>query len=136
MASPPWGGEPVWLYQTPFSLEPSSASDARAFVRRHLLSHDLSHCVDDVQLVVSELATNAILHAQTPFTVTLRCLGASVVLEVRDGSALLPSLISAQSLATSGRGVAIMQELSREWGVTTYAPGEKSVWATFWTGLA
>jgi len=41
-------------------------------VSRHLLAHDLADMVDDLQLVVSELATNAMLHAQTPFTVSLR----------------------------------------------------------------
>ena len=63
--------EKSWSYETEFAAEPSSASQARAFVARHLLAHELPGLVDDVQQVASELATNAMAHAKTPITVVL-----------------------------------------------------------------
>jgi anti-sigma regulatory factor (Ser/Thr protein kinase) len=88
--------------------------------------------VDDVQLVVSELVTNALLHANPPFTVILAAFERTVRLEVLDGgSYLVPSLVVAQSLETTGRGVAIVEAMSRDWGVTSGSSGGKSVWAEF-----
>jgi anti-sigma regulatory factor (Ser/Thr protein kinase) len=125
-----------WSHSTELDAEDSSASDARAFVTRHLLEHDLEHLVDDVQLVTSELATNAIAHAHTTFMVTLEALDESVRLEVLDGSPSEPVMMKAQPMDTGGRGVAIVNALSREWGSSASLAGGKSVWATFDRGAA
>jgi anti-sigma regulatory factor (Ser/Thr protein kinase) len=121
----------LWSHETSLAAEASSAARARAFVIRHLLDHDLPHLVDDIELVASELATNAMAHAQTPFTVILCGFDETVVLEVSDESRAEPSLVVARALDTSGRGVAIVQALSRDWGVLSRASGGKSVWAEF-----
>lgn len=121
----------TWSHETEFAARASSASQARAFVSLHLQAHKLAHLVDDVRLVVSELATNAMVHAQTPFTVTLGGFEDTVFLAVLDGSWVGPTLVVAGSLDTSGRGVSIVQVLSRDWGVTDRASGGKSVWAEF-----
>lgn len=106
----------LWSHETSLAAEASSAARARAFVIQHLLDHDLAHLADDIELVVSELATNAMAHAQTPFSVTLCAFDDTVVLEVSDASRAEPSLMVARALDTSGRGVAIVQALSRDWG--------------------
>ena len=121
----------IWSHKIELTAHACSASQARAFVTRHLMNHDIADMVNDVQLVVSELATNATLHAQTPFTVVLEASNDVVFLEVRDGSQVGPHLIVARTLETSGRGVAIVQALSRCWGVTAGASGGKSVWVEF-----
>ena len=121
----------LWSHETSLAAEASSAPRARAFVSRHLRDHDLRHLVDDIEVVVSELATNAMAHAQTPFTVILCAFDETVVLEVSDQSRAHPSLVVARALDTSGRGVAIVQALSRDWGVLSRASGGKSVWAEF-----
>ena len=121
----------LWSHETSLTAEASSAARARAFVSRHLRDHDLRHLVDDIEVVVSELATNAMAHAQTPFTVILCAFDETVVLEVSDQSRAEPSLVVARALDTSGRGVAIVQALSRDWGVLSRASGGKSVWAEF-----
>ena len=121
----------LWSHETMFSAESSSAAAARAFVSQHLLGHGMPHLVDDIELVVSELATNAMVHARTPFTVTLCAFDEIVRLEVSDGSLLEPSVVVTRSLDTSGRGVAIVQALSCDWGVLSRASGGKSVWAQF-----
>ncbi len=125
-----------WSHSTELDADDSSASDARAFVTRHLLEHDLGHLIDDVQLVASELATNAIAHAHTTFMVTLEALDESVRLEVLDGSPTEPVMMTAQPMDTGGRGVAIVNALSREWGSAASTSGGKSVWATFDRGAA
>jgi hypothetical protein len=83
----------------------------------------MPHLVDDIESVVSELATNAMVHARTPFTVVLIALEGTVVLEVADGSRAEPSRVVARSLDTSARGVAVVQALSRDWGVLSRASG-------------
>lgn len=121
----------TWSHETELAARARSASQARAFVSRHLLDHELAHLVDDVRLVVSELATNAMVHARTPFTVTLGGFEDTVFLAVLDGSRVGPTLVVAGGMDTSGRGVSIVQTLSREWGFTDGASGGKSVWAEF-----
>ena len=121
----------TWSHETELPARARSASQARAFVSRHLLDHKLAHLVDDIRLVVSELATNAMVHAQTPFTVTLGGFEDTVFLAVLDGSRVGPTLVIARDLDTSGRGVSIVQTLSRDWGVRDRTSGGKTVWAEF-----
>ena len=104
---------------------------ARQFVGLHLRDHDMFGLVDDVQLVVSELATNAMVHAQTPFSVMLIGFVRTVRLEVSDGSQDGPFKVTPQLLDTNGRGIAIVSELTCDWGVSSGAAGGKSVWAMF-----
>lgn len=113
--------------------EPASASKARAFVCEHLVTHGLMHMVDDVRLVASELATNAMEHADTPFAVTLAERDGLVRLTVRDGSSVLPVLVSPQLTDTAGRGLVLVEQLSQEWGAAPDTVGAKSVWASFST---
>lgn len=121
----------VWSYDRELPASAVSASRARDFVRVRLLDHDLPHLVDDVQLAVSELATNALKHAATSFTVTLAASGDSVLVKVQDGSRSAPVPLLGAPLATAGRGLGIVAFVSREWGVTEHVDGGKTVWAAF-----
>jgi anti-sigma regulatory factor (Ser/Thr protein kinase) len=127
------GRIPDWLHQTVLVAEPVSASRARDFVRLHLVEHHLPYLVEDIRLVVSELATNAMEHARTPFTVTLSASDGTVRLTVRDGSASVPVRAVPQATDVRGRGLVLVELLSREWGTSTDRPGSKSVWASFAT---
>jgi len=120
-----------WRHEIDLAKHALSVSEARDFVTVHLVDHDLEPLVDDLRLVVSELATNALKYAQTGFEVVLRGAGGRVRLEVYDGSGALPVLVSAQDLDTGGRGVAIVDNLSRDWGAVRQRRGGKSVWAEF-----
>lgn len=120
-----------WSHATALPGEARSVSRARRFVCIHLVEHRLSHLVDDVQLVVSELAANAVRHARTPFKVILEKAENSVLLSVQDGSPTPPAHLASDCLDTAGRGVSIVDLVSHDWGVTD-GPGEgKSVWASF-----
>ena len=113
------------------AAQPISASRARAFDRLHLGEHLLSYLTDDVELVVSELATNAMVHARTPFRVCLQAFETTLLLEVEDRSQTGLVGVVAQVFDTGGRGVSIVKLLSRDWGVNARTGGGKSVWAEF-----
>lgn len=123
---------PNWSHGTTLEATPISASEARAFVSHHLIDYRLLYLVDPVQLVVSELATNALLHGQTPFVVTLSREDDTVRLTVRDDSDWVASRGSDQVLPVGGRGLGIVNVLSRDWGVIADM-GSTTVWASFET---
>jgi anti-sigma regulatory factor (Ser/Thr protein kinase) len=120
-----------WSHKTVLAAEPTSASLARDFVRLHLTEHDLPLLVDDLRLVVSELATNAVAHAQTPFVLTLSGADGSVLLAIQDQSMSVPARAAPDVMDLNGRGLMIVDHLSQEWGTSTDGHGLKSVWATF-----
>ena len=121
----------AWSHTIELPVDARSASDARRFVALHLAEHDLSDLIDDVQLVVSELATNALQHANTPFTVSVTALERSVLVMVVDGDTAEPVLLAHRDLDLGGRGIRLVEALSRSWGVSADAGGGKSVWAVF-----
>ncbi len=124
---------PGWSHETVLAAEPVSASKARDFICLHLVAHDLLYLVDDVRLVASELATNAMVHARTPFVVTLSEAKGVVLLAVRDGSASVPVRAAPRVTDMGGRGLVLVELLSHEWGASTDGDGSKSVWASFAT---
>jgi anti-sigma regulatory factor (Ser/Thr protein kinase) len=121
---------PRWSHQTALPAEPLSASKARDFVGRHLVAHGLDDLVEEVRLVASELATNALRHAGTPFVVSLSQADGAVLLSVRDGSAAAPARNRPGAWDVRGRGLLLVERLSRDWGTRIDAAG-KSVWASF-----
>lgn len=123
-----------WTHTVSLSPDPSSAARARDFVCAHLLVHGLPGLVDDVRLVVSELTTNALQHAATPFSLTLMREGHSVLVSVQDSSPRLPQVVATDTTRLRGRGLAIVERLSVGWGVDVAADRSKAVWARFDTG--
>ena len=127
-------GQPSpWRHEAAMPSEAVSVLRARRFVCAHLVEHRLWYLVDDVRLVVSELAANAVLHAHSPFTVSLGQVDRAVVLSVQDGSPGAPVLLAPELSDTAGRGVSIVDLVSDDWGVTHAPGGGKSVWASFST---
>lgn len=122
---------PDWTRRASFDADPVSASLARSFVVDQLEHDDLSHLVDPVRLVTSELATNAILHARTPFTLTLERLEDVVVLTVSDNSPRRPVRRATGLTGSSGRGLDIVARTSIDWGVDAAPDDSKQVWASF-----
>jgi len=124
-------GAVSWSHEVVLDSEPISALKARNFVCTHLIDHRLRYLLDPVRLVTSELATNAILHAHTPFTLMLARVDDTVMLTVHDGSASPPVAGDGDVLNLGGRGLAIVDLLSNDWGVEVDEGGTKSVWAAF-----
>lgn len=123
----------LWRHTRTFPAEAGSVSGARSFISRHLAEHELSYLDEDVRLVASELATNAMLHARTPFTVSLQRLVGAVLLTVRDGSPVAPERADASPTEVRGRGLFLVDHTSHDWGVTLGPGRSKSVWASFVT---
>jgi anti-sigma regulatory factor (Ser/Thr protein kinase) len=112
---------------------PQSAAVARRAVGDDLTRHGIGKpAVDDVVLVVSELVGNAVLHASATDDQQLRVSweleADAVVVGVLDGTAELPLSQPATPDAPSGRGLAIVAALARDWGVRCDEQG-KQVWA-------
>ncbi|NPC44574.1 ATP-binding protein [Nocardioides sp. zg-1230] len=122
---------PDWTRRASFDADPVSASLARSFVVDQLVHDELAHLVDPVRLVTSELATNAILHARTRFTVTLERTEDLVVLTVGDHSPRTPVRRATGPTGYSGRGLDIVARTSLDWGVDASRDASKQVWASF-----
>jgi anti-sigma regulatory factor (Ser/Thr protein kinase) len=106
---------------------PASAGTARRFVVATLRDWDLEELVDTAALLVSELVTNAILHARSDVTVAVRALDDRVRVEVVDEADGVPLLRHATDTATTGRGLALVDACAWSWGVEPHPPG-KAVW--------
>jgi len=107
--------------------EPSSATRARTLARERLEASCSIDTVDTIALLVTELVTNAILHARTPLLLTLESRPGHVRICVEDRSNDQPALRSYDSDAVTGRGLALVEKLASTWGVDT-TPAGKAVW--------
>lgn len=120
---------PVAVERIELSPHPSSPARARRFVDTFSARQALPEPVNDQLVLVScELVTNAVLHAATPLTLSLELQLDRVRVSVKDQSSALPALRHPQPDALTGRGLGLVAEASRVWGVD---PGEtgKVVWA-------
>lgn len=112
------------------SPDPTASRVARSHVRRTLSAWHVPQAdIDSVELVVSELVTNALRHACQPggasghhdqgstdlVTLTLRPEGAVVVVEVHDRNPLLPHLADGSVWDEAGRGLQLVAALSQGW---------------------
>ncbi|MDC0773029.1 ATP-binding SpoIIE family protein phosphatase [Streptomyces sp. HD] len=109
-------------------LEPEDAAPGRArrLARRALARWGLEELTDSVELLVSEVVTNAVRYASRP--VTLRLLRTDVLrCEVGDDVPQLPRLRQARATDEGGRGLYLVNRLARRWGATRLSTG-KVVW--------
>ena len=107
-----------------------SVRASRSFVVAALHRLEADDLVHDAALIVSELATNAVRHARSPFRVSVSELGGLVCISVKDvgdGHAALPTP-AADDQAVEGRGMAIIDALAHRWGYSALDAG-KVVWA-------
>jgi hypothetical protein len=93
-----------------------------------LLAWDAGNYDFGAPQVLSELATNAALHARSSYTVKIELYDDGLLIEVTDGSSRLPRARNYAPDATTGRGMGLVAALSLEWGTTT-VPAGKTVWA-------
>ncbi len=107
---------------------PTSAAQARAAVAACSDRLGLDELSDDVVLVVSEMVTNAVRHAQPPVELEIEAGEDDVVISVRDGSPLPPVARTPDVDAEGGRGMLLVDLLSDDHGVRSQPPG-KTVWA-------
>jgi hypothetical protein len=110
---------------------PTASREARVFATRTLLDWQMPQVIRPVSLVVSELVTNSVVHAQTVLDLTLSRVGTRIRVAVRDhgGGAPRTHADEAPEVTLSGRGLLLVQAFTRCWGVFPGRAEGKTVWA-------
>ncbi len=116
---------------------PDAVPLARSWAREVLVPWGLDHLRPDLDLALSELLANAVLHAPGPARVVLERAQDGLRLEVRDSSPTSPVRRVSGGGATTGRGLNLVAALADGWGVGARSDGEagKTVWCVL-TGTA
>ncbi len=106
---------------------PSSVSAVRRFAVAACERSGLGAVSDTVALLVSEVATNALVHGSGDVRVSVRADADRVRVEVADDSPGWPVTREAGPEAEGGRGLALVEALSSDWGTRAEGVG-KVVW--------
>jgi anti-sigma regulatory factor (Ser/Thr protein kinase) len=123
----------TWTRELELPASIASVARAREFTIAALVDAGLAELVDDARLIVSELASNAVLHAGTPFALRIDLGPEGVLLSIRDGSTRPAARANADPYGERGRGLLLVEVLSSEWGIDPRDSG-KAVWARLSTG--
>ncbi|MGW3816919.1 SpoIIE family protein phosphatase [Streptomyces sp. NPDC005046] len=107
--------------------EPAAIAGARARTRRQLAEWNLDELSFTTELIVSELATNAVRYGTPPITLRLINGGRTLTFEVSDSSPASPHRRHAQTGDEGGRGLFICAELAHNWGVR-FGDNSKTIW--------
>ncbi len=106
---------------------PASVKRARQFVSGALAELGIASATDDAVLVVSELVTNAVVHAGTDITVRVVGGADTARIEIADSSPEMPGFRIPNAGARSGRGLLLVEHFTQRWGVERTSSG-KVVW--------
>jgi anti-sigma regulatory factor (Ser/Thr protein kinase) len=110
-----------------FPASTASIAEARNQVADYVGTGSFAALCEDVRLMVSELVTNAIVHASSGCQVTVGWGGEVLRIDVADRSDAPPELQPQTLTEANGRGLFIVQSLATRWGVERTGSG-KSVW--------
>jgi PAS domain S-box-containing protein len=116
------------MLQLSLAPDPSSAAEARRFTADVLREWHEDPLADAVVLLVSELVTNALLHAGSPVQLALGRRSGHVRVDVVDQSSVMPGVRDYDDEATTGRGLSLVEMVAESWGVEPRHPRGKSVW--------
>jgi anti-sigma regulatory factor (Ser/Thr protein kinase) len=84
--------------------------------------------VQDAALILTELAANAVLHAGSPFSISVSLEGSMLHIAVSDRSPAAGVLTGSELSPRAGRGLGLIDTISADWG-TAAVSGGKVVWA-------
>lgn len=114
-------------FETRLPPQPSSVAEARSRVRGLLVDAGREDLVDSAVLLVSEIVTNALLHAGTEIDLRAGLGREGLRVEIGDGSPHLPARRRYATTAGTGRGLLMLESMVDDWGVTRRRNG-KTVW--------
>ncbi|GAA2231125.1 PAS domain S-box protein [Streptomyces indiaensis] len=120
---------PLATATTDLPAHASSVGDGRSFLTKTLIAWNCAHLADDARLMVSEVLTNAVQHAQGPLGLHLRRTATELTVEISDHSPHLPQPRLAAPDDESGRGLLLVDALAHSWGVRPTDHG-KTTWFT------
>lgn len=121
---------PLRISRLELPLEAAAVHLARAHTRDTLSGWAVqADVIDDAELIVSELATNAVQHVQLPeggghFVLTLCRLPTTLRICLADEDPRPPVVREPTDDGTGGRGLFLVSELSERWGCRFPRPGE------------
>ncbi|MEV0675384.1 ATP-binding protein [Actinosynnema sp. NPDC050436] len=96
---------------------------------RGAMAHLEDECVEDAELLVTELVSNAYDHGHPPIAIRLCSVSSVMHIEVEDGDrANLPQVGVSRLGGERGRGLVLVDQLALSWGFDATATG-KVVWA-------
>lgn len=112
-----------------FPNEPAAVRGARQFALEHLRGY-APELLEVVELLVSELATNSVRHTGSSFTLQVESDPRRIRISVTDSGAGRPEVQGLDPQRLSGRGLALVEMFSSDWGVRSSgsATGGKTVW--------
>jgi anti-sigma regulatory factor (Ser/Thr protein kinase) len=110
------------------ACDPSSPGTARRFLRDLLREVDRPRWAETAELAVSEVVTNAVLHAHSDVELTVQVELDRLNVQVRDRSPALPSQRDHDSHPTTGRGLDLVAAVTAEHGVQSLGGQGKVVW--------
>jgi anti-sigma regulatory factor (Ser/Thr protein kinase) len=108
--------------------QPDAVPLARRFVRQALDGVPTA-TIEDAELIVTELATNAVLHGRSPATLRVCQLPGCIRVEVEDTGRDMPMRMRRSYEAMTGRGLGMVAALATAWGIDPGGSGGKIVWA-------
>lgn len=111
-----------------FPANLSSAGQARTFVGLLCRNWGVPQIVLDAEMVVSELVENAVRHSGSGCDVTVELGASTLTIGVTDHGASPPRLLRPPPDRPGGRGLLLVNTVSRRWGFQPTADG-KLVWA-------
>ena len=112
---------------TTLAADPRSVPEARRFISRALRELAREAVEWDAHLIITELTTNAVLHARTAMQITVTTCGEGARLEVVDHSPAIPRMRAYGQESTTGRGLRLVAHLAAGWGVQP-VPAGKLIW--------
>jgi anti-sigma regulatory factor (Ser/Thr protein kinase) len=113
-----------------FPKSNESVRAARQFVTETIQRWGYTELIDDASVVVTELVTNAILHARSPFSVVVGSRDGRLRIAVRDANQTPPARRTPVDLQAGGRGLGVIDALADRSGCEL-TPDGKMIWAEF-----
>ena len=110
---------------------PAGVRSARQYVQRYVAERAGRQLADDAAVAAAELVANAHQHGAPPVVVRVQAALGFARLEVTDASPRWPVIAPPSTSNMTGRGFALVDSVSSNWGVGSEADGGKTVWCEF-----